>query len=438
MTVAEWMKLFKAKKASPVEAVQHSLEQIRQLNPVLNAFCFVDEQSALADARASEQRWQHGTPRSALDGVPVGIKDLLLTQGWPTLKGSCAVDPNQLWDQDAPVVAQLRNAGAVLVGKTTTSEFGSKITTDSLLNGITRNPWNNKYTSGGSSGGSAVAVCTDMVPLTIGTDYIGSVRTPAAFCGVVGFKPTYDLLPNNNFSMFECGHVGPLARTVDDIALFLGTKLNQPNLSNLRIAYSPNLGFAKNINHEIACMTEQVATALAQAGAQVDRVSKVVDDPLDIISYMYLIDVHHHWKQLTESQKQLTDRLYQYRALQSLKLQQYIDQTKIQQAELKQKIQTFMLSYDIILTPSTAVAADAFCADDIMFDPTMLATDYVPFGYLFNLTHQPAITVPVGLNRLGMPVGVQLAGAVGADALVLSVAQAVESAFPMPVCPVTL
>jgi aspartyl-tRNA(Asn)/glutamyl-tRNA(Gln) amidotransferase subunit A len=438
MTVAEWMKLFKAKKASPVEAVQHSLEQIRQLNPVLNAFCFVDEQSALADARASEQRWQHGTPRSVLDGVPVGIKDLLLTQGWPTLKGSCAVDPNQLWNEDAPVVAQLRSAGAVLVGKTTTSEFGSKITTDSLLNGITRNPWNTKYTSGGSSGGSAVAVCADMVSLTIGTDYMGSIRTPAAFCGVVGFKPTQDLLPNNNFSMFECGCVGPLAQTVNDVALFLGTKLSQTNLSNLRIAYCPDLGFAKNINHEIVDMTEQVATALAQAGAQVDRISKVVDDPRLVISSMYLIDVYHHWNQLTESQKQLTDQSYQYWALQSLTLQQSIDQIKIQQAELKQKMQTFMLSYDIILTPSTAVAADAFWADNTMFDPTKLSTDYVPFGYLLNLTHQPAITVPVGLNRLGMPVGVQLAGAVGADALVLSVAQAVESAFPMPDCPVIL
>ena len=438
MTAAELTNLFKAKKASPVEAVQHSLEQIRQLNPVLNAFCFVDEQSALADARASEQRWHNGMPRSVLDGVPVGIKDLLLTQGWPTLKGSCAVDPNQLWNEDAPVVAQLRSAGAVLVGKTTTSEFGSKITTDSLLNGITRNPWNTKYTSGGSSGGSAVAVCADMVPLTIGSDYMGSIRTPAAFCGVVGFKPTQGLLPNNNPSMFECGCVGPLARTVDDIALFLGVKLNQPILSNLRIAYCPDLGFAKNINHEIVDMTEQVAISLAQAGAQVDRVSRVVDDPRLIISSMYLIDVRHHWNQLTESQKQLTGQPYQYWALQSLTLQQSIDQVKIQQAELKQKMQTFMLPYDIILTPGTAVTSDAFCADDTMFDPTKFPTDYVPFGYLFNLTHQPAITVPVGLNQLGMPVGVQLAGAVGADALVLSVAQAVESAFPMPDCPVIL
>jgi aspartyl-tRNA(Asn)/glutamyl-tRNA(Gln) amidotransferase subunit A len=209
-------------------------------------------------------------------------------------------------------------------------------------------------------------------------------------------------------------------------------------LSNLRIAYCLDLGFAKNINREIVDMTEQVAISLAQAGAQVDRVSRVVDDPRLIISSMYLIDVRHHWNQLTESQKQLTGQPYQYWALQSLTLQQSIDQVKIQQAELKQKMQTFMLPYDIILTPSTAVTSDAFCADDTMFDPTKFPTDYVPFGYLFNLTHQPAITVPVGLNQLGMPVGVQLAGAVGADALVLSVAQAVESAFPMPDCPVIL
>lgn len=434
MTATELTELFKSGTASPVEAVQHSLEQIRRLNPVLNAFCLVDEQSALNSARASEQRWHNKQPLSALDGVPIGIKDVILTCGWPTLRGSRAVDPDQPWTEDAPIVSQLRNAGAVLVGKTTTSEFGSKFTTDSELNGITRNPWNTKYSSGGSSGGSAVAVATDMVPLALGTDYIGSIRTPASFCGTVGFKPTHGLIPHSNNSLFDCSCVGPLARSVDDISLLLNITAVVPTISKLKIAYCPDLGFAKNINSEIVYSTAQAAAALAQAGAQVDKIDKLTNDPLNVIGTMYLIDVYHHWSQLTDSQKQLTGPLYQHWATQGSKVIHQAKQLKLQQAQLKQTMQKFMMSYDIILSPSTAVTADTVLADDIDFDPTKLTTEYVPFGYLFNLTHQPAITVPVGLNHVGMPMGVQLAGAVGKDALLLAVAQIVQRMFPMPKC----
>jgi len=433
-TATELADLYRTGSASPVTVAEQVLDKITRLNPVLNAFCFTDPETTLAQAHASERRWQQAQPLSAMDGVPVAIKDLLLTCGWPTLRGSLAIDPNQPWLEDAPVVAGLREAGAVLVGKTTTSEFGSKITTDSLLNGITRNPWNPKYSSGGSSGGSAVAVSAGMVPVAVGTDYTGSIRTPSAFCGIVGFKPTYGLVPNNNASLFECSCVGPLARSVDDVALFLNTKLKPVDASRLRVAYCPDLGFAKNINQEIVNAVEQVASLLGKASAQVDTVDKVVDDPLTIVAGMYFTDTYQQWNKLTESQKQLTGPVYQFWASLGAKVTDSVDQIKLQQFQLKHHMQLFMASYDIILSPSTAVAADEFLADDtaFAFDPYKSNADHIPFSYLFNLSHQPSVTVPIGVNQLGMPISVQLTGAVGADALVLSVAKLVQSMLPMP------
>jgi aspartyl-tRNA(Asn)/glutamyl-tRNA(Gln) amidotransferase subunit A len=186
---------FKAGDFSPVDATRAVLSRIDELNPRLNAFCLVDAESALAAAKDSEARWSKGSPAGPLDGVPISIKDLLLTKGWPTLYGSRTTNPDQAWDEDAPLVARLRESGAVLLGKTTTPEFGHKGVTDSALHGITRNPWNPDLTPGGSSGGAGAAVATGMGPLAIGTDGGGTVRLPANFCGLVGLKATAHRMP---------------------------------------------------------------------------------------------------------------------------------------------------------------------------------------------------------------------------------------------------
>ena len=190
LTADALLQLYRTGQASPVEVTQQVLNRIARLNPVLNAFCWVDEPAALQSARLSEQRWQahrhQGATVGALEGVPVSIKDLILTRGWPTLRGSRTVDPDQAWEVDAPVTARLREAGAVLLGKTTTPEFGCKGETNSLLTGISRNPWNLDHTPGGSSGGASAAVSAGLGPLAIGTDGAGSVRIPASFCGNVG------------------------------------------------------------------------------------------------------------------------------------------------------------------------------------------------------------------------------------------------------------
>ena len=195
LTARELTHLFRCGEASPVEATHAVLTRIEALNGAYNAFCLVDASCALRDAQVSQARWRAGTPASNIDGVPATVKDIILTRGWPTLRGSRTIQPSQSWDEDAPAVARLREAGAVILGKTTTPEFGWKAVCDSPLTGITRNPWDRAKTSGGSSGGAAVAAALQMGCLHLGTDGGGSIRIPAGFSGVFGFKPTFGLVP---------------------------------------------------------------------------------------------------------------------------------------------------------------------------------------------------------------------------------------------------
>src|ERR1700722_18647696 len=272
MTAVELSEAFRSGEASPVEAAEACLGRIDALDSAINAFCHVDHQETIAQADASEARWHDGEPLSPLDGVPVAIKDLLLTKGWPTRRGSLTVDPNGTWTEDAPSVARLREAGAVLVGKTTTPEFGWKGSTDSPLTGITRNPWNKAKTPGGSSGGSSAAVVSRFAPLALGTDGGGSIRIPASFSGCYGIKPSFGRVPAYPLSPFgTVAHLGPMSRTVRDSAMFLnviakpdsrdwhalaydGTDYTArlgESMKGKRIAFSPRLGYIHKVLPEV-------------------------------------------------------------------------------------------------------------------------------------------------------------------------------------------
>ena len=268
MTAAELVNAYRDGEASPVEAAETCLGRIEALDASINAFCLVDRETTIAQAEASEARWREGAPLSALDGVPVAIKDLLLTKGWATRRGSLTVDPKGPWTEDAPCVARLREAGAVFVGKTTTPEFGWKGTTDSPLTGITRNPWNKAKTPGGSSGGSAAALAARFVPLALGTDGGGSIRIPASFSGCYGLKPSFGRVPAYPLSPFgTVAHVGPMSRTVRDAAILMNvitnpdardwhalpdtdtdytTRLGE-SMKGKRIAFSPRLGYEQHV-----------------------------------------------------------------------------------------------------------------------------------------------------------------------------------------------
>src|SRR5437773_264602 len=290
LSATELLDAYRKHELSPVEVTRAVLERIEKLNPVLNAFNLVS-QRAMDDAKASEARWMSGQPKGLLDGVPVSIKDIILTKGWPTLRGSKTVDPKGPWNDDAPATARLREHGAVLLGKTTTPEFGWKGVTDSPLTGITRNPWNPAKTPGGSSGGAAAAVASGMGPLAVGTDGGGSIRIPCSFTGLFGIKASFGRVPAWPISAFgTLAHVGPITRSVTDAALLLNV-LAQPDardwyalpydardwrtgldrgISDLRIAYSPNLGYTK-VDPEIAAIVQTAVRVFEELGAKIEE-----------------------------------------------------------------------------------------------------------------------------------------------------------------------
>ncbi|MEV1179067.1 amidase family protein, partial [Nonomuraea sp. NPDC049784] len=271
LTATELLAGYRDGRLSPVEATRAALDAIDAADAEVNAFVLADPYGALAAAKESEDRWRAGRPLGPGDGVPTSVKDILYTRGWPTLRGSVLIDGNGPWPDDAPAVARLRETGAVLLGKTTTPEFGWKGVTDSPRHGTTGNPWNPALTSGGSSGGSAAAVSLGMGQWSLGTDGGGSLRIPAAFTGTVTVKPTFGLVPLWPASPFgTLSHVGPMARSVADTALLLdvitgfdprdwsalptpaGSFLDglEGGVRGLRVAFSPNLGYVRNRSGE--------------------------------------------------------------------------------------------------------------------------------------------------------------------------------------------
>ncbi|MGO9512826.1 MAG: amidase [Steroidobacteraceae bacterium] len=452
-TATELLALYRSGQASPVEATHAVLARIEALNAMLRAYSFVAADDALASARSSEARWLRGEPCGPLDGVPASIKDLILTRGMPTLRGSRTVDPQQPWQIDAPATARLREAGAVLLGKTTTPEFGCKGETNSPLTGVTRNPWNPSKTPGGSSGGTAAAVAAGMGPVSVGTDGAGSVRIPAAFCGNVGLKPSFGRVPAYPLSPFgTVSHLGPHTMSVRDAALML-TVLAQPDardwtslppdardytvgledgIRGLRVAWSATLGYAKNVDPEVAAACTQAVRQLLELGARVEAIDPGIEDPLEITCGLWFVGAWTLWNTLTSQQQSLTDPDFAAEArlgagYSALDVQQLI----LRRGALGSHLRQFMQRFDLLVTPTVAVPAfDARPAGQGEMAPAAFL-GWTPFSYPFNLTQQPACTVPCGLTAAGLPIGLQLVGPMFGDALVLRGARAYESVRPI-------
>ena len=444
-------------ETSPVEVTQAVLARTDRVNPLINAFCLVDGEAALASAAQSEARWQAhrqtGAPVGTLEGVPTTIKDLILTRGWPTLRGSRTIDPHQPWEVDAPVTARLREAGAVLLGKTTTPEFGCKGETNSPATGITRNPWNLHKTPGGSSGGTAAAVAAGLGPIGVGTDGAGSVRIPAAFCGNFGLKPSFGRVPAYPLSPFgSVAHLGPHTMSVHDAALMMNV-MKRPDardwtaldydpvdytqglndgIRGLRIAYSPTLGFANNVHPEIAQAVQAAVRVLEGLGAHVEQIDPGIEDPLEITTGLWFLGAWTVWNTLTPAQQSVADPDFRAEAEMGSRLSaldiQHLNQRR---GQLGAHMRQFMLNYDLIATPAVAVPAfDALPAGHSPLSPESML-GWTPFSYPFNLTQQPASTIPCGLTRDGLPMGLQLVGPMFGDALVLRASKAYENACPI-------
>lgn len=450
-TATELVAAYERKELSPVEATTAVLERIEAVDATLNAYCVVDADGALAAAKESEERWRRGEPSGPVDGVPTSIKDMFLTSGWPTLRGSRTVEPDQEWSVDAPCVARLRSAGAVLVGKTTTPELGWKGVTDNTLSGVTRNPWDPTRTPGGSSGGSSAAVAAGMGPLSVGTDGGGSVRIPGAFAGIFAMKPTYGRIPLYPPSPFgTLSHAGPMTWTVDDGALLLDvisapdardwSALAPPASSFLaaigggiegrRVAFSLDLGFV-DVHPEVAELVRAAVGALAEAGADVEERDPGFADPVEAFSVLWYAGAAKFVEPLTDEQRSLLDPGLREITAQGATYSalEYLEATA-QRMSLGVAMGEFHETYDLLVTPTVPIPAFSAGREvpEDWSEPRW--TSWTPFTYPFNLTQQPAATVPCGFTSAGLPVGLQIVGARHADALVLAAAKAFQDARP--------
>ncbi|MCZ6747757.1 MAG: amidase [SAR324 cluster bacterium] len=443
LSAVELLRAYRSRRLSPVEVTRALLERIERLNPRLNAFCRVDGEGALEAARISEARWARGEPVGLLDGVPVSLKDVVLVKGFPTLYGSKTVDPDQPWDEDGPAAARLREHGAVLLGKTCTPEFGHRFTTDSPLTGITRNPWNPERSPGGSSGGAGAALAAGLGPLAIGSDGGGSIRIPSAWCGVVGFKPTFGRVPAYPASRWgTLSNVGPLARSVED-AVLLFTVITEPDardwyalppdprdyrigleegVRGLRIAFSPDMGLA-TVEPAIAAAVEAAVGLFSELGAEVERVEPPgIGTAPETYTALKGVMLTQALAAMTPEQREVADPILVELAEPgtSVPARDY-QRALLQRQEIGATMHAFLNRYDLLLTPSfhfSPLPVPGLPAE--LRSP--LLTSWV------NQTMQPAASVPCGLTAENLPVGLQIVGPRYADARVLRAARAYESA----------
>lgn len=451
-SATELMHGYATRTVSPVEATKAALARIEALNGKLNAYCLIDAEGALAAARESEARWAKGKPKGLVDGVPTSIKDLSLTKGWPTMRGSKAVDPKGPWDIDAPFVARLREHGAVFLGKTTTPEFGWKGVTDSALTGITRNPWDPTKTSGGSSGGAAVAAATGMGALHQGSDGGGSIRMPAGYTGVYGIKPTFGKVPAYPLSPFgTVAHIGPLTRTVADSALMLAV-MGEPDardwyalptdgsdprravsasVKGWRIAYCSALGNAK-VHPEIAALVKAAVGAFVELGAVVEEVEPPIADSHETFRKHWFTGAANLFTAFTAEQKALIDPGLQGIAAEgaNFTLLEYLAAVKEREA-MGTAMSLFHETYDVLLTPTLPIPA--FEAGHEVPPGSGLTrwTEWTPFSYPFNLTQQPAASIPCGRTSDGLPAGLHIVATKGRDDKVLTASAAYETVRPV-------
>jgi aspartyl-tRNA(Asn)/glutamyl-tRNA(Gln) amidotransferase subunit A len=451
LSAASLVDLYRRKAASPVQVTRALLDRLDRMQPKINAFCIVDRDGAMKAAAASERRWLDGKPAGPLDGVPVTIKDLMLMRGFPTLRGSRLVDPDQDWSEDAPATARLREAGAVILGKTTTPEFGWKALGDSPLTGITRNPWDLSCTPGGSSAGAAAACAAGIGPLHVGSDGAGSIRIPCAFSGIFGLKPSFGRVPAYPLSaMGLLAHIGPLARMVRDAALMLNV-LSRPDhrdsyalppvdrdyldglddgVRGWHIAYSPTLGYAK-VDPEIAATVAEAARQFEAMGAIVEEVETIFPSPRDALLALWAAGAATLLSAYRADQRALVDPGLIATAAEGARISavDYLGADLVRTA-LGQTMAAFHQRYDLLLTPMMPIPALPVGQD--LNNPASERhwIDWSPFSYPFNMTRQPAASIRCGLTRAGLPIGLQIVGPLYADDRVLQAARAFETTQP--------
>jgi aspartyl-tRNA(Asn)/glutamyl-tRNA(Gln) amidotransferase subunit A len=453
LPASELAALIRSKKVSPVEVTEVVLARVERLNPVLNAFCTLTPELARRAAREAEISMMKGEPLGPLCGVPVSVKDLIFTRGIRTTGGS-RIYADFIPEEDAVSAERLKAAGAVFLGKTNTPEFGHKGVTDNPLFGITRNPWKLDLTPGGSSGGAGAAVAAGLGSLALGTDAGGSIRIPASFSGIYGFKPSFGRIPQHpGFPGWETlSHTGPMTRTARDAALMLDvlagpderdrhSLLSEPgsylaacgaSVKGLSVAWSADLGYAA-VDPAVARIAEEAAAVFETLGCHVEAVDPGWENPEEIFGTLVAAET---FAALAEKIDGWGDRMDPtlVRFLERGRAVTTVEYVRAghRRTAYWEEVQAFLARFDLLLTPTVAVPPFAVGT----LGPREIAgrrvspLGWMPFTYPFNLTGQPAASVPAGFTAEGLPVGLQIIGRRYADKTVLAASAAFEAARP--------
>jgi aspartyl-tRNA(Asn)/glutamyl-tRNA(Gln) amidotransferase subunit A len=456
MSALELTEAYAKGKLSPVDALEAVLERVKRYNSELNAIVTLTETSARAAARKAERDIRAGKTLGPLSGIPITIMDLVWTKGVRTTFGSKLYE-NFVPDEDAVLVERLKNAGAVIVGKTNVPEFGLIAYTDNLIFGSTHNPWDKAKTAGGSSGGAATAVAAGIGPIAHGNDGGGSIRIPANYCGVYGIKPSFGRVPN--YPGLPCWETmnadGPITRTVSDAALMLDViagpddrdryslpatgehflaNVNQ-GISGSKMAYTPNLGYAA-VDVEVENITRKAAFAFEMLECEVTEIKPdLINMENDLITLIVAKTVAANAKRYEEWKRIVYPFYSSFFALEPSLKSRDVVQIEYKREELWKRMRKIFEQYDFLLTPVTAVAAFDIVKDVPVFPAKIAGREvgpigWMPFTYPFNFTGQPAASIPCGFTARGLPVGLQVVGQRYDDLGVLKASRAYEKRFP--------
>ncbi len=453
LSALEARRLIGRKALSPVELVTSCITRIGETNSALNAITAIDEDGALAVAKEAEDAVMRGDDLGILHGLPIGVKDLQATRGLRTTWGSLLYK-DHVPDTDDPVVANVRAEGGIILAKTNTPEFGAGANTTNKVFGATGNPFDPDKTCGGSSGGSGVAVATGMVPLATGSDHGGSLRTPATFCGVVGFRPSPGLVPRTTrpVALLPMPVLGPMARSVEDAHLLLQAQLDLDkddpfssddvmripdalsgfDLGSLKVAFSADLGCAP-LDNEIRKIFESRTAAFAHMFAETHQRDPDLADVHEAFEILRAIQfVAAHKERLENNRDQLgpnvinnTERGLKY----SLPDVAWAHKA---QTDLYTRFRAFFDEADILICPAASVSpfphAQLF-VEEINGEKMPTYMRWLAMTYALTMALPSAVCLPCGVDHLGMPFGIQIVGPIGSDAFVLEVAFALEQAL---------
>lgn len=450
----ELRELIRTRQVSPVELVDGVLARSDRLNPVINAYCTVVPEAARAAARDAEAAVVRGDELGPLHGVPVSIKDLTPTAGIRTTYGSRLFEHN-VPTEDAIIVARLKAAGAIVVGKTNTPELGAGINTTNALFGTTRNPWNTDLTPGGSSGGAAAALAAGLGPIAEGSDHGGSLRNPASYCGVVGFRTAAGRVPRypGRWLYDPFAVTGPMARTVADTALMLSVvagpddrvpiSISEPGsvfadaaqggIAGLRVAWSRDLGLTP-VDPEVVDIFDAAVRTLASLGGELKEAHPDLHDAPEMIpplrAYRTAAAFPHVLDRIDE-----VDNAFLKEFLQRPKQLGALDvaRAETQRSALWERTDAFFRRFDLLVTPTTPTVAfpiDLPSPREIAGRPVVGTLGASMLTYAITMTGLPAISIPCGFTPAGLPVGLQIVGRRLAEAVVLRAAAAFEQAAP--------